>query len=98
MNILWKSFYNWYRQTLRNPRYGWLVIAISIVYLFSPLDISPDLIPIVGQIDDLAIISILATEILNLISQSLNKSSKPKETDDPQTYGETIDVQGVSID
>ena len=40
MNIFLKSLYNWYRQVIRNPRYGWLVVAASLVYLFSPLDLA----------------------------------------------------------
>lgn len=94
-----KSLYNWYVQTLRNPRYGWLVVAGSLIYLFCPIDISPDFLPILGQIDDVVIISVLATEVLNLLSGNLNKyqsSHAPEENQDQQ--GEVIDVEAVSID
>jgi uncharacterized membrane protein YkvA (DUF1232 family) len=44
--------YNWFRNTIRHPKYGWWIIAGSLVYLLSPFDISPDMLPIVGWIDD----------------------------------------------
>jgi uncharacterized membrane protein YkvA (DUF1232 family) len=41
----------------RVPIFGKIVVIMSIVYLLSPLDLIPDfLIPIVGEIDDIAII------------------------------------------
>lgn len=93
-----RSFYTWYRKTLRNPRYGWLIVAASIIYLFSPIDISPDLIPILGQVDDVVIITILATEVLNLISGSLNPSPQVNRVDEEDIPGETVDVEAVSLD
>ena len=52
MNFSIQSVYNWYRDLLRNPKYRWWVIGASVVYIVSPLDISPDVFPIVGWLDD----------------------------------------------
>jgi uncharacterized membrane protein YkvA (DUF1232 family) len=89
--------YNWYRQAIRNPRYGWLVVAASLVYLFSPFDISPDVVPILGQIDDIVIITVLATELLNIISGRWNPPQAEKINSD-EFEGEIIDVESVSLD
>jgi uncharacterized membrane protein YkvA (DUF1232 family) len=98
MNIFLKSLYNWYRQVIRNPRYGWLVVAASLVYLFSPLDLAPDVIPLLGQIDDIVIISILATEVLNVISGRFSAPETVSEFNSDDIEGEIIDVESVSID
>jgi uncharacterized membrane protein YkvA (DUF1232 family) len=57
------SFYDWYRNTLRHPQYRWVVIAATLLYLVSPIDISPDFIPILGWIDDGAIVALLVAEL-----------------------------------
>jgi len=98
MNIFLRSLYNWYRQVIRNPRYGWLVVAASLVYLFSPLDLVPDVIPLLGQIDDIVIISILATEVLNVISGRFSAPETVSEFNSDDIEGEIIDVESVSID
>ncbi|MEL6381086.1 MAG: YkvA family protein, partial [Cyanobacteria bacterium J06626_18] len=55
MENIAQSFYAWYRQTLRTPKYRWLLIGGTLLYLFSPIDIAPDFIPVIGWIDDAAI-------------------------------------------
>ncbi len=49
----------------------WAVSAIgfSLLYVVSPLDFLPDLIPLLGQVDDIAVITIC----LLLIEQELHK-------------------------
>jgi uncharacterized membrane protein YkvA (DUF1232 family) len=59
--------YNWLRNTIRHPKYGWWIIAGSLVYLLSPFDLSPDMLPIVGWIDD----GLLATVVVSEVSQLL---------------------------
>ncbi|MGB3495162.1 MAG: YkvA family protein [Elainellaceae cyanobacterium] len=55
--------FGWYRTLMRNPRYRWMVIVASLVYLVSPIDLSPDVIPIIGQIDDVIIVTLLFSEV-----------------------------------
>ncbi|ELR99072.1 YkvA family protein [Gloeocapsa sp. PCC 73106] len=98
MNIWFRSFYNWYSQSLRNPRYGWLIVAGSLIYLFSPIDISPDFIPILGQLDDVVIITILATEVLNFLSGNFNPVQPSQGSPKDENQGEIIDVEAISID
>jgi uncharacterized membrane protein YkvA (DUF1232 family) len=66
-----QSMYSWYRNTLRNPKYRWLVIGASLLYLLSPLDISPDLFPIVGWLDDGIIVGLLVAELSQIMMESL---------------------------
>lgn len=60
--------FGWYRTLMRNPRYRWIVIVASLVYLVSPLDLSPDVIPIIGQIDDVIIVTLLFSEVFQRLS------------------------------
>ncbi|MCX8072270.1 MAG: DUF1232 domain-containing protein [Candidatus Binatia bacterium] len=44
---------------LRDGRVGWLPKAVfvgAIVYVFLPLDLLPDTLPLVGQVDDLLLL------------------------------------------
>lgn len=61
------SLYNWYRQTIRNPKYRWWVALGTLVYLISPIDIAPDFIPIIGEIDDFVLLSLLVTEVSQIV-------------------------------
>ncbi|NES87014.1 MAG: DUF1232 domain-containing protein [Moorea sp. SIO2B7] len=98
MSISPKSIYNWYRNTIRNPQYRWWIILGTLVYLISPIDISPDMFPIVGQIDDIMILTLLITEVSQLV---LDFAKSRKQNINPPTEegsGETVDVEAVSLD
>ncbi|WP_298612789.1 YkvA family protein [uncultured Thermosynechococcus sp.] len=71
------GFYNWYRNGLRHPKYRWLIIAASLIYLLSPLDVSPDLVPILGQLDDVTVIVILASELTQLLVERVKQRRSP---------------------
>jgi uncharacterized membrane protein YkvA (DUF1232 family) len=70
MKSLVQSFYTWYRNQLKHPKYRWLIIGGTLLYLLSPIDISPDFIPIAGWIDDGVIATLLAAEITGLVIES----------------------------
>ena len=67
MSFSIQSLYTWYRNTIRNPQYRWWIIAGTLAYVLSPFDISPDFIPIIGQIDDIAIVTLLVTEVSQIV-------------------------------
>jgi len=87
-----QSFYHWYKTTIRHPKYRWLLIGGSLLYLLSPLDISPDFIPIVGWIDDGVIATLLVAEVGQLMLSLLNRS-KPAPTSMMEDPAPTVDVE-----
>lgn len=100
MKNLIQSFYNWYRVTLRNTKYRWVVILGSLIYLVSPLDISPDFLPIVGWLDDGIIATILVTEVSQLLVEGLNRrkqTQKATEVNPVDTMGHDQTVVDVSV-
>jgi len=94
-NNLIESFYSWYRGALRHPKWRWAIILGTAFYLVSPIDISPDLIPIVGWIDDGILATLLVTE-LSALAMDYLKKGEDKETTvaDADT---TIDVDVETV-
>ncbi|MDJ1180456.1 YkvA family protein [Roseofilum sp. BLCC_M91] len=95
-----QSLYTWYRNMIRNPQYRWWIILGTLVYIFSPLDISPDVFPIAGQIDDVAVMVILLSEVSQLILDRV-KAKQPSATtssSDESAPQNTVDVDAVSLD
>ncbi|MGB3492730.1 MAG: YkvA family protein [Elainellaceae cyanobacterium] len=68
-----QGFYNWYRRTLRNAKYRWLIILATLGYLLLPFDIAPDFIPVIGWIDDGIVVTLLVTEVSQMLMEQLNK-------------------------
>ena len=100
-----KALYNWYRQSLRNPKYRGWIIAGTLAYLFSPIDISPDLFPIVGQIDDLALLTLFVSEISQVLiegyrqrqAQPAEPVASKAENSGADNFETTVDVDAVPI-
>lgn len=98
-----ESVYTWYRNSLRNPKYRWWVILGTLVYLVSPIDIAPDFIPIVGQLDDVFLLTLLVTEVSGLVIEGWKARKGDVETNVPNTSEgststeSTIDVDAVSV-
>ncbi len=80
MKQLVESFYAWYRNGLRNPKYRWLIILGTLTYILSPIDISPDVFPLVGWIDDGILITLLIAEVSQLF-QGAMKRPEPSPTE-----------------
>jgi len=66
MKLSVTALYEGYRSLIRNPQTRWLVVLGTLAYLVSPLDFSPDLLPIAGQLDDVVLVTLLLTELLQL--------------------------------
>ncbi|MDJ0733002.1 MAG: YkvA family protein [Nostocaceae cyanobacterium] len=87
-----ESLYTWYRNLLRNPKYRWWVILGTAVYLLSPIDIAPDFLPIVGQVDDVLLLTLLITEVSGLVIEGF----KARQGNvDPQATNSTVDSTGT---
>lgn len=98
MNISIKSIYDWYRGIIRNPKYRWWVIIGTLIYLISPFDISPDFIPIFGELDDLVIASLLVTELSQLALDSFKSRQNKTASPTDKTETSTVDVDAVSVE
>jgi uncharacterized membrane protein YkvA (DUF1232 family) len=70
--------HNFIRNGLRNSKYRWLIIAASLVYLISPLDISPDIFPVLGWLDDGMIVTLLATEVSQFLLERRQAQKEEK--------------------
>ncbi|MBG1258623.1 YkvA family protein [Nostoc commune] len=98
-----QSLYTWYRDVLRNPKYRWWVILGTLVYLVSPIDVLPDFIPVVGQIDDVFLLTLLVSEVSGLVIEGwkARKGDVGTEVADSSeastSTGSTIDVDAVSV-
>lgn len=100
MKVSITSLYSWYRDTIRNPKYRWWIILGTLAYLISPFDIAPDLIPIVGQLDDFVIVTLLVTEISQLILDSFKSSSQSQKVNVNQDSEDvkTVDVKAETVE
>jgi uncharacterized membrane protein YkvA (DUF1232 family) len=78
MKFLVRPLYNLYSNALRNPKYRWLIVAASLFYLLSPIDLISDFIPVVGWVDDGVIVTVLVAEVSQLLQEKL-KSRRQKD-------------------
>lgn len=88
----------WLRNLLRNSKYRWLVILGSLVYLVSPLDISPDVFPVVGWIDDGLLATLVATELTQIVLDRRRKSIQAAEQKASlKSKKAVVDVESVKV-
>ncbi|NET30410.1 MAG: DUF1232 domain-containing protein [Cyanothece sp. SIO1E1] len=99
-----KQLYAWYHNLMRHPKYrGWVILA-SLAYILSPFDIAPDLVPFLGQIDDVALIMLLISGVFAWLTESAQVGTEETAVGDDevdQSLGrakETVDVKAVSVD
>lgn len=101
MNFSLSSLYDWYRNAIRHPKYRWWVMLGTIVYLISPIDIAPDFLPILGQIDDVMLAGLLFTELSQMAItkiQSRQENSNATNTVNTETSdGNTVDVDAETV-
>jgi uncharacterized membrane protein YkvA (DUF1232 family) len=97
MSISIQSIYNWYRDVIRNPKYRWWIIAGTLLYLLSPIDISPDFLPVIGWIDDGVIATLLVAELSQIFLERL-KAGKGDSTQavDPAQTADTANPNPAS--
>ncbi|MBD3881970.1 DUF1232 domain-containing protein [Phormidium tenue FACHB-886] len=99
------KFYDWFRQTIRNPKYRWWIILGAVAYVLSPLDISPDFIPFIGQIDDVAVITLVISEVSQILLDRIKAGKDKKSTEavasttatQTTTDKNPVDVKAVEV-
>lgn len=74
----------------RTPVSAKIIAAVTVAYALSPIDLVPDFIPVLGYLDDLIILPLLAAVAIRLIpadifsdcrnkSENLWENGKPKK-------------------
>ncbi|MBL9081592.1 MAG: DUF1232 domain-containing protein [Planctomycetales bacterium] len=41
----------------------WLIIVLSVLYILSPLDLVPDVIPVIGWLDDVGALGLIVSAL-----------------------------------
>jgi uncharacterized membrane protein YkvA (DUF1232 family) len=95
MNKPINSIRRLYRQSLAGP--GWkslLTISLTLGYLFSPIDILPEIIPILGFTDDVALFLYFLRElfIVFVLGKKDLDNPKSKTSTNQKDGGRVIDV------
>lgn len=70
----------------KDSRVGFLpkaVIALTILYALSPIDLIPDFIPVLGYLDDLIIVPALIALTIRLIPREVWEESKNRAASEP---------------
>lgn len=62
----------------RTPWYAKFTALLSIIYLLSPVDIVPDIIPFAGYIDDIIIVPFLITVSTKLLPSQVRQVAEQK--------------------
>lgn len=75
-----KSLFTFYfaLKDKRTPWYAKLTALLSIVYLLSPADLVPDIIPFAGYIDDIVIVPFLLNMSTKLLPQDVRRIAEQK--------------------
>ena len=69
-----------------------MLVGATLLYLISPIDISPDFIPIVGWIDDAVVASFLVAELSQIFMQMLTSKRTGPTSANFSTAHTTVDV------
>lgn len=70
-----------------------------MAYIISPIDIAPDFIPIIGQVDDVLIMTLLVSEVSQLLINRV-KTMKGKDyvVDTAGSANNPVEVNAVQVD
>lgn len=62
----------------RVPWYAKIIVACVVAYAFSPIDLIPDFIPILGYLDDLILVPLGITLVIKLIPKEVMEEYRVK--------------------
>ncbi len=81
LTLLWSVLRGDARQlwfALRHPGSpGWLKLgaAMIVLYVFSPIDLIPDVIPVIGMVDDLVLVPLAIRWLLKLLPPDIARAA-----------------------
>ena len=101
MNFSLSSLYDWYRSAIRHPKYRWWVMLGTVIYLISPIDVAPDFIPVLGQVDDVLLAGLFFTELSQMMMAKLQARQDNKnvatKVDSVNSDSTTVDVDAETV-
>lgn len=62
------------------PRYVKVLLASAVVYFISPIDLMPDLTPVFGYVDDLAVVPLIFILAMSLVPAPLREDCRRRAT------------------
>lgn len=74
------GLYRFAAKDARTPTMAKVLPWLSLVYLVWPIDLIPDLLPILGQLDDLGIMILLFIWALRLIPEDVRRAASVRKT------------------
>jgi uncharacterized membrane protein YkvA (DUF1232 family) len=80
----------------RTPWYGKAFAALVVAYAFSPIDLIPDPIPVLGYLDDLVLIPLGVVIALRMIPVDVMSDSRAKAEEELQA-GKPVSLAGAVI-
>jgi uncharacterized membrane protein YkvA (DUF1232 family) len=108
-----RTLFGWflrgYRALIRHPQHRWWVMAGTLLYLLGPVDLAPDMLPLVGWVDDGLLVTLLVTELSQVMVSELKarKRATAAATGDgstptsavpaPMSSQPVIDIDAMSV-
>lgn len=90
--------HNLYRKALKHSKYSWLVVLGTLFYLVNPLDIAPDMLPVLGWVDDGLIVTLLVTEMGQLMSEQLTRKRSGFSETATEASEDLDEVPPITVD
>jgi uncharacterized membrane protein YkvA (DUF1232 family) len=81
----------------RTPLSAKILIAITVGYLLSPVDLVPDFIPVLGLLDDLVLVPLLIALSIKLIPPKILEEARETAKSNPQMLKKTNWFFGIVI-
>ncbi len=97
MNFSIQSLYDRYRSVLRNPKYRWWVVLGTALYFLSPIDVVPDFLPVVGELDDVFLLTLLVSEVSQMVIEGFKARKGTTAEQNTSATTDTVDVDAVSL-
>ena len=70
----------------RTPVSAKILVAVTVGYLLSPIDLMPDFIPFLGLLDDLLIVPALIALSIKFIPEPVLSDARERLRNNPQRY------------
>lgn len=84
----------------RDPRVPWLaklIIAATVAYAMSPIDLIPDFIPVLGYLDDLLLVPLGIWLAVRLVPPAVWQECREKAAARPQALGRSRAAAAVVV-